>query len=80
MITLLSSILILIIISFVNPTAKERIIDQTIAQMNLDFTGNVENESSIYIFSKEHTHHYISALKIFLDNKVLGVGVKNFRN
>jgi O-antigen ligase len=80
LITLLSSILILIIISFVNPTAKERIIDQTIAQMNLDFTGNVENESSIYIFSKEHTHHYISALKIFLDNKVLGVGVKNFRN
>ena len=80
LITLLSSILILIIISFVNPTAKERIIDQTIVQMNLDSRDNVENESGIYIFSKEHTHHYITALKMFLDNKVLGVGVKNFRN
>ena len=80
LITLLSSILILIIISFVNPTAKERIIDQTIAQMNLDSTSKVENENSIYIFSKEHTHHYIAALRMFLDNKVLGTGVKNFRN
>jgi len=80
LITLLSSILILIIISFVNPTAKERIIDQTIAQMNLDSTSKVENENSIYIFSKEHTDHYISALRMFLDNKVLGTGVKNFRN
>ena len=73
LITLLSSILILIIISFINPTAKERVFDQTISQMNLD-------SKSVYIFSREHTHHYITALKIFLDNKVLGVGVKNFRN
>jgi len=73
LITLLSSILILIIISFINPTAKERVFDQTISQMNL-------NSKSVYIFSREHTHHYITALKIFLDNKVLGVGVKNFRN
>ena len=80
LITLLSSILILIIISFINPTAKERIIDQTIAQMNLDSKSKVVNENSIYIFSKEHTHHYISAVKMFLDNKVFGIGVKNFRN
>ena len=76
LITLLSSILILIIISFTNPTAKERVIDLTISQMNV-FS---ENKNSIYIFSREHTHHYITALKMFLDNKVLGVGVKNFRN
>ena len=80
LITLLSSILILIIISFINPTAKERIIGQTIAQMNLDSKSKVVNENSIYIFSKEHTHHYISAVKMFLDNKVFGIGVKNFRN
>ena len=78
LITLLSSILILIIISLINPTAKERVINQTIAQMNLDSKSKVEN--GIYIFSKEHTHHYISAFRMFLDNKVLGVGVKNFRN
>lgn len=80
LITLLSSILILIIISLINPTAKERVINQTIAQMNLDSKSKVENENGIYIFSKEHTHHYISAFRMFLDNKVLGVGVKNFRN
>jgi O-antigen ligase len=34
----------------------------------------------IYIFSKQHTHHFITAYRMFLDNKVLGVGVKNFRN
>jgi len=78
LITLLSSIFILIIISFINPTAKERVFDQTVSQMNLDSKNKEEN--SIYIFSREHTHHYITALKMFLDNKVLGVGVKNFRN
>lgn len=74
--TLLTSILILFIISFINPTAKERVFDHTINQMNL---GN-ESKEQIYIFSKQHTHHYISAYKIFLDNKFLGVGLKNFRN
>jgi hypothetical protein len=34
-ITLLSSIFLLIIISLVNPTAKERVFDQTLDQMNL---------------------------------------------
>ena len=32
-----------------------------------------------YIFSKEHTHHYITAYRMYLDNKIFGVGVKNFR-
>jgi len=82
LITLLSSILILIIISFINPTAKERVFDQTISQMNLDSKNLNKNKekNSVYIFSREHNHHYIAALKMFLDNKVLGVGVKNFRN
>tara|TARA_B110000459_G_scaffold158322_1_gene173523 strand:- start:99 stop:590 length:492 start_codon:yes stop_codon:yes gene_type:complete len=33
-----------------------------------------------YIFSMQHNHHYLTAYKMFLDNKILGVGVKNFRN
>ena len=79
LITLGSSILLIIFISFINPAAKERMLDLTIKQ----FKGAEErlpNEKEIFIFSRTHTHHYISALKIFLDNKVLGVGVKNFRN
>ena len=79
LITLLSSILLLIIISFINPSAKERVFDQTIKQMNLFKATDKPIIDGLYIFSKEHTHHYITAYKMYLDNKILGVGVKNFR-
>ncbi len=79
--TLFSSILIIVIISFFNPTAKERVIDKTLTQMNLfKDSNNKENNNKIYIFSEEHTHHYLAGYKMFLDNKVIGVGIKNFRN
>ena len=32
-----------------------------------------------YIFSELHNSLYVTAYKMFLDNKTLGVGVKNFR-
>tara|TARA_Y200000002_G_C22571373_1_gene616796 strand:- start:138 stop:1043 length:906 start_codon:yes stop_codon:yes gene_type:complete len=81
LITLSSSILLLIIISFINPAAKERVFDQTIKEM----IGNEEKQPgeekiTFTIFTKTHTHHYVTAYKMYLDNKVLGVGVKNFRN
>ena len=75
LVTLLSSILLLVIISHLNPAAKERVIDQTIKQMNIAD----ESAEQLYIFSKQHTHHYITAYRMYLDNKILGVGVKNFR-
>ena len=77
-ITLLSSIFLLIIISLINPIAKERVFDQTFDQMNL-LKKNENKQAGLYIFSIQHTHHYIAAYRIFLDNKILGVGVKNFR-
>lgn len=74
--SLLFSIVILAIISFINPTAKERVFDQTFNHMIVE-----ANElGEIYIFSKQHTHQYITSYKMFLDNKLLGVGIKNFRN
>ena len=76
---LFSSILLIVGISFINPTAKERVINKTINQMNL-VDQEKKKQEGVYIFSKQHTHHYITAYKMFLDNKVLGVGVKNFRN
>ena len=78
LVTLSSSILLLIIISFINPTAKERVFDQTIKQMNI-FNENEVDKEGPYLFSKEHTHHYITAYRMYLDNKFFGVGVKNFR-
>ncbi len=79
LITLISSILLLIVISIINPAAKQRVVDQTLRQMNLVEVLEIEQEG-VYIFSKEHTHHYISAYRMYLDNKFFGVGVKNFRN
>ena len=82
-IILLSSVFLLIIISFIDPTAKERVFDQTLSQMNLLNKANVDKknqENQIYIFSQEHHQIYTSAYKMFLDNKILGVGIKNFRN
>ena len=77
--TLLCSIFLLVVISYALPSAKQRIIDLSLKQMNLMNKAKYEKEG-IFIFTEVHTHHYISAYKMFLDNKVLGVGVKNFRN
>jgi hypothetical protein len=62
------------LITLVNDNAKSRIIDKTIAQMNLD------SNQRIKAFSQHHEDHYLSALRMFKDNKLLGVGVKNYRN
>ena len=58
---------------------KNRIIDQTVN----DFTKNTYSNSNkeddkIYIFSKPHNDMYITAYRIFLDNKLLGVGPRQF--
>jgi O-antigen ligase len=76
--TLLTSILLLIVISFIDPTAKNRVFDQTLCQMNL--ICDEKKDEKIIIFSRAHHEHYVAAYKMFLDNKILGVGVKNFRN
>ena len=78
LITLFSSILLLVIISFINPTAKQRVFDQTLKGMNLSQENKLEKDK-VYIFTRVHNDIYISAYKMFLDNKILGVGVKNFR-
>ena len=80
--TLSMSILLLVIISFINPTAKQRVFDKTLKQMNLIETNLTEEAKleGINIFTRMHTHHYITAYRMFLDNITLGVGVKNFRN
>ena len=71
LITLSLSILLLIIISLINPTAKERVFDQTIKQMNLVKDKEKPFTEGLYIFSKEHTDHYIAAYRMYLDNKIL---------
>ena len=72
--TYLASLALIIVLIIVFPNSKERLIDKTI----YDLTRN--SDDKIYIFSKPHTDMYIAAYKIFLDNKILGVGPRQFRN
>jgi len=76
-IALTLSFVLIIVISIFNPQAKERVVDYTLSQLNITSTNK---NSEIYIFSKQHTHHYITAYKMFEKNILFGVGVKNFRN
>lgn len=82
-ITLAISLFLIVIISFLNPSYKERVIDFTADQMgiNLQNDKNLKiDENKKYLFSKQHTHHYLSAKKMFESNILFGVGVRNFKN
>ena len=73
LISLVSSVILIILITIYDDTAKKRIWDSTIDQIGI-------NSEKINLFSEVHESHYRSAYKMFLDNKVLGIGVRNFRN
>ena len=58
----------------VNSTFKHRIIDNSLDQMGL-----TDSDDTVYIFSKQHSEHYIVALDMFKENYLMGIGPKNFR-
>ena len=80
--TYLVSISLIVLLLNLFPTAKQRLVDQTIN----DFSGathheeNTTNDNKLYIFSKSHNDMYVSAYRIFLDNKFFGIGPRQFRN
>jgi len=69
--TLCFSFIVIFIITNINSVYKERIVDQTIKQ--------IDSGEHIYIFSEEHTNHYFSGYKMFQDNKITGIGPRMFR-
>ena len=73
LITLLLSFFSIILITIYDDTAKKRIWDQTINQIGI-------NSTKLNIFSEVHQSHYLSAYKMFQDNKLIGIGIRNFRN
>ena len=73
LVTLLLSFFTIILISLYDDTAKKRIWDQTINQIGI-------NSTKLNIFSEVHQSHYLSAYKMFLDNKFIGIGIRNYRN
>jgi O-antigen ligase len=63
---------IIAIILYFNPSAKERIVDQSISQIS-------ETKLPFLPYSEEHESHYIAALKMFQDKPIFGVGTNLFR-
>ena len=70
--SIIFALLTIFIITSFNPVYKERIVDQTIRQI----TAN----NQTYVFSEEHNNHYLSAYKMYLDNKITGIGPRMFRD
>ena len=84
-ISLMVSIFILILINLIDDNVKDRIINHTLEQTKISNITKLkivtdDNDQGIYVFSKQHTHHYITSVRMFLENRYFGVGVKNFRN
>jgi len=73
----ISFLILFFIFVFTNDSLKKRIIDSTIASMISK--GNENNNTRIILFSNNHENHIKTAIKIFNDNKLYGVGVKQFR-
>ena len=80
-----SVLFLVIIFVYTNPNLKHRIIDQTIFNVTEKKVSNElsvhekKNNLNVNLFSIGHQGHFTSAYKIFLDNPIFGVGIKNFR-
>ena len=67
---LISCTIILLILQF-NPAAKERMLDKTIDQVSLKIIFPT--------YGPHHEEHYLSALKMFADKPIFGLGTNTFR-
>ena len=70
---LVLSILIVSLTLQFNPSAKTRVIDLSMKQIS-------ETKFPFFPYSEHHEQHYISALKMFNDNPIFGLGTNTFRN
>ncbi len=66
------SIVVIIIISFLNPAIKERNIDLTINQLNI-------KSGEIRFFSRLHETFFYTSVNMFEDNPILGTGPNTYR-
>ena len=66
------SLILILIISNISPAVSDRMIDKTINQLGL-------KNDDIKAFSNEHQNHFKSALKMFNEHKVTGIGPRMFR-
>ena len=69
---ILTSIIIVVGIIELNPTAKKRMVNYTIEQVS-------QTSFPFLPYSKAHEEHYISALKMFNDFPIFGIGTNLYR-
>ena len=79
----ISAMIIIVIISSFNPTAKKRMIDQTFHQMGLKEQNEIRVNKQFhfidfYVFSQPHEIMIKTGLNMFENNKIFG-GSKNYR-
>ena len=70
------SLILILIISNISPAVSDRMINKTINQLGLK---NDSINDGIKAFSNEHQNHFKSALKMFNEHKVTGIGPRMFR-
>lgn len=73
-VTLIASIFIIVAISFLNPSIKERNIDHTINQLGLS-----NSDGKIYLFSPQHEDLFKTSINMYLKNPMFGIGPNNYR-
>ena len=66
-------VVLILIISVQDDSAKKRIWDYTIKQTGI-------NSERFKFFSLHHESHFKSAYKMYSDNKLIGIGIRNYRN
>jgi len=72
LITFIISLAIIVVITNQSSITKERMINQTVKDFGI-------KENNINLFSEIHQDHYETAIKMFIDNPLKGIGVKMFR-
>ena len=77
-ITFLISIILMYLILNNNLEVKNRIVDQTIIEMNLFDKSNLDNDR-IILFSAEHEGMFLNSFKMYLENPIFGVGPRLYR-
>ena len=55
-----------------NPNAKERMVTQTLNEIQ-------KQKYNIFLYNKGYEEHYISAVKMFIDYPIFGIGTNTFR-
>ena len=87
LITVIASIFIIVLLINIYPKSADRIIHKTISQLGYEKIESDKKKETIekdivqkkYIFSIEHQNHYISAIRMFKDNILTGIGPRMFR-